>query len=67
MIDISFLEPGLYLSVIHLEDYEIILYVHYDSGMLCSNTGTDSGVAVKLNVTQHAFQSFIDELTGIVK
>ncbi|ELJ9310704.1 hypothetical protein RT943_001502 [Staphylococcus pseudintermedius] len=55
------------MSVIHLEDDEIILYVHYDSGMLCSNTGTDSGVAVKLNVTQHAFQSFIDELTGIVK
>ncbi|WP_323693864.1 DMT family transporter [Staphylococcus pseudintermedius] len=48
MTDISFLEPGLYLSVIHLEDDEIILYVHYDSGMLCSNTGTDSGVAVKI-------------------
>ncbi|HGH5485944.1 TPA: DMT family transporter [Staphylococcus pseudintermedius] len=48
MTDISFLEPGLYLSVIHLEDDEIILYVHYDSGMLYSNTGTDSGVAVKI-------------------
>ncbi|ADX75442.1 DMT family transporter [Staphylococcus pseudintermedius] len=48
MTDISFLEPGLYLSVIHLEDDEIILYVHYDSGMLYSNTGIDSGVAVKI-------------------
>lgn len=67
MTDINFLEPDLYLSVIHLEGDEIILYVHYDSGMLYSNTGTDSGVAFKLNVTQHAFLSFIDELTDLIK
>ncbi|WP_353419426.1 hypothetical protein PYH66_12880 [Staphylococcus delphini] len=53
--------------MIHLEGDEIILYVHYDLGMLYSNTGTDSGVAVKLNVTQHAFLSFIDELTDLIK
>ncbi|PCF86200.1 hypothetical protein [Staphylococcus intermedius] len=67
MTDISFLEPDLYFTVIPLEDGEMVLYVHYDSGMLYSNIGTDAGVAVKLNVTQRAFQVFIDELTGLVK
>ncbi|WP_086428771.1 hypothetical protein [Staphylococcus cornubiensis] len=67
MTDITFLEPDLYLTVIQLEDDEMVLYVHYDSGMLYANMGTDAGVAVKLNVTQRAFQSFISELTGLVK
>ncbi|HHU6751531.1 TPA: hypothetical protein ACUI23_002261 [Staphylococcus pseudintermedius] len=66
MTDINFLEPDLYLTVIQLEDDEMVLYVHYDSGILYSNMGTDAGIAVKLNVTQHAFQSFVNELTGIV-
>ena len=65
MTDISFLEPDLYLTVIYLEGDEIVLYVHYDSGMLYANTGTDAGIAVKLNVTKRAFQSFICELTEI--
>lgn len=67
MTDITFLEPDLYLTVIQLENDEMVLYVHYDSGMLYANMGTDAGVAVKLNVTQRAFQSFISELTGLVK
>lgn len=65
MTDITFLEPDLYLTVIQLEDDEMVLYVHYDSGMLYANMGTDAGVAVKLNVTQRAFQSFISELTEV--
>ena len=61
--ELYFLEPDLSFTVINSED--LMLYVNLDAGLRHSNICTSSGLALRMNITEVAFKTFIKELLAL--
>ncbi|REH86944.1 hypothetical protein DOS58_00725 [Staphylococcus felis] len=60
-----FIEPDFHLTVLHFGDEDLVVYVNVDSGLRYANVATESGIAIKLNVTKDKFDHFINQLLSI--
>ena len=60
--EITFLEPDLSFTIIDDAYDDVTVYVNFDSGLRHSNIVTDSGLALRLNVTRETLQTFFDEI-----
>ncbi len=60
-----FIEPDFHLTVLHFGNEDLVVYVNIDSGLRYANVVTESGIAIKLNVTKDKFDYFINQLLSI--
>lgn len=64
--DYFFYEPDFWLTIIQLNDNDLILYINFDSGLNHMNMATESGLSVRMNVTKESFITFTNNLKSII-
>lgn len=64
--DHFFNEPDLWLTIIQLNNNDLILYINFDSGLNHMNIATESGLSVRMNVTKESFNTFANNLKYFV-
>lgn len=64
--DYFFNEPDFWLTVIQLNDNELILYINFDSGLIHTNMATESGFSIRMNIMKDSFDVFIKNLKSII-
>lgn len=62
--EIYFMEPDLSFTLIDFNSAYLSVYMNLDSGLRYSNIGTESGLAIRLNVTNEAFSAFLAQLSA---
>ncbi|MBF0842329.1 hypothetical protein IR128_11470 [Staphylococcus lentus] len=64
--DYFFNEPDFWLTVIQLNNNDLILYINFDSGLIHTNMATESGFSIRMNITKDSFDIFIKNLKSII-
>ncbi|BCU51728.1 hypothetical protein ACUW9N_000954 [Staphylococcus auricularis] len=64
--DYFFIEPDFWLTVIQLNNNDLILYINFDSGLIHTNIATDSGFSIRMNITKDSFDLFIKNIKSII-
>ncbi|MGJ5712802.1 hypothetical protein ACSBRB_06295 [Staphylococcus auricularis] len=64
--DYFFIEPDFWLTVIQLNNNDLILYINFDSGLIHTNIATESGFSIRMNITKDSFDTFIKNLKSII-
>ncbi|WP_323714471.1 hypothetical protein P3T97_04310 [Mammaliicoccus sciuri] len=64
--DYFFNEPDFWLTIIQLNENDLIFYINFDSGLNHMNMATESGLSVRMNVTKESFITFTNNLKSII-
>ncbi|WP_239734141.1 hypothetical protein [Mammaliicoccus sp. H-M33] len=64
--DYFFNEPDFWLTVIQLNNNDLIIYINFDSGLIHTNMATESGFSIRMNITKDSFDIFIKNLKSII-
>ncbi|QLK86448.1 hypothetical protein [Staphylococcus sp. 17KM0847] len=63
--ELYFIEPELSFTIIKVEHRFFCMYINFDSGINYSQVATESGLAIKINVTPKQLNIFLSELRAL--
>lgn len=66
-IDYYFYEPNISFTAFENISENIVFYINIDSGLNYSNSPSDSGLSIRLEVTKNSFVAFINEIKSNLK
>lgn len=64
--DYFFTEPDVWLTIVTIDEEQVVLYVNFDAGESLNKIVTESGRAVRLSVTRAHFEQFKSELGALI-
>ncbi|MBF0736854.1 hypothetical protein E4T73_01595 [Staphylococcus arlettae] len=63
----AFYEPNISFTVFESITTDIIFYLNFDSGLNYSNSPSDSGPSIRLEVDKNTFVAFINEIKSYLQ
>lgn len=64
--DYFFTEPDVWLTMVDIDEEQVVLYVNFDAGESFNKIVTESGRAVRLSTTRTHFEQFKSELGALI-
>lgn len=65
-LEYYFYEPNVSFTVFESISEDIVFYINLDSGLKHSNSPSDSGLSIRLEVEKTEFKSFINQLKAFL-
>jgi hypothetical protein len=64
--DYFFTDPDVWLTIVAIDEEQVVLYVNFDAGESLNKIVTESGRAVRLSTTRAHFEQFKSELAALI-